>query len=331
MIHLKIKVALFSLLAVFTVSVFMISCEQENLEDTIGNIELNEEQMPIGERIINEYMEQKQEQLDVEVRQKGSQAYLDFLFEVSMGDYPDLTGEASNYIKSPEELNAVIDFIIKERAPLYENYPIDGDPSDREAEKIEEEDDSRNHLKGAGYDRNKAKDYAMKWAHDRNDNYPDFSGFGAGGDCTNFVSQAIQAGGIGMVGSGDGCKYEANNSEWYTHRGGGWNCWGAESDWEWSTPWAVPYPFRVYHRDKGNAEELGWTRSAATADALLDVGDVVQIQKDWGNGWITGHVMIVTEDIHEDLRVTYHSTDTKNKKLSEIPLGERRFQLVRFR
>jgi len=331
MIHLRIKLALFSFLAVFAVSVFMTSCEQENLEDTIGNIELNEQQMPIGERIINEYIGQKQQSLDVEVRQKGSQAYMDFLFKVSMGHYPDLTGKGSDYVKSPEELNAVIDFIMKERAPLYKNYPLDGDQNDKEVGEIKE-DHSRNHLKAGGYDRIKAKDYALHWAKRRNGNYPDFSGFGAGGDCTNFVSQAIEAGGIRTEGSGDGCKHEVNNAEWYVHRGGGgWDCWGAENDWEWSTPWAVPYPFRVYHRDKGNAQELGWTTSAATAAAHLDIGDVVQIQKDRGNGWVTGHAMIVTEVLHNDLRVTYHSVDTENQKLSDIILGGRRFQLVRFR
>lgn len=43
------------------------------------------------------------------------------------------------------------------------------------------------------YDRIKAVDYAKEWALKRNPNYYDFSGIG--GDCTNFISQCLVAGG----------------------------------------------------------------------------------------------------------------------------------------
>jgi len=42
------------------------------------------------------------------------------------------------------------------------------------------------------YDRNKAVQYAHKWAYGRNPAYFDFENFG--GDCTNFASQVIYAG-----------------------------------------------------------------------------------------------------------------------------------------
>lgn len=42
------------------------------------------------------------------------------------------------------------------------------------------------------YNRNKAVDYAHKWAFQRNPRYYNFDGIG--GDCTNFASQAIFAG-----------------------------------------------------------------------------------------------------------------------------------------
>lgn len=42
------------------------------------------------------------------------------------------------------------------------------------------------------YNRQKAVDYAHKWAHGRNPAYFDFENFG--GDCTNFASQVIYAG-----------------------------------------------------------------------------------------------------------------------------------------
>ena len=47
-----------------------------------------------------------------------------------------------------------------------------------------------------GYDREKAVAYAHKWAYGRNPAYGDFSEMG--GDCTNFVSQCLHAGGAPM-------------------------------------------------------------------------------------------------------------------------------------
>lgn len=46
------------------------------------------------------------------------------------------------------------------------------------------------------YDRNKAIAYAHQWAYKRNPAYYDFSRLG--GDCTNFISQCLHAGGARM-------------------------------------------------------------------------------------------------------------------------------------
>ena len=46
------------------------------------------------------------------------------------------------------------------------------------------------------YNRDKAVRYAHKWAFKRNRHYLDFSGIG--GDCTNFISQCLYAGGADM-------------------------------------------------------------------------------------------------------------------------------------
>lgn len=46
------------------------------------------------------------------------------------------------------------------------------------------------------YDRKRAVDYAHQWAFSRNPRYLDFSKLG--GDCTNFISQALHAGGASM-------------------------------------------------------------------------------------------------------------------------------------
>ncbi|MGI6004315.1 MAG: amidase domain-containing protein [Christensenellales bacterium] len=46
------------------------------------------------------------------------------------------------------------------------------------------------------YDRAKAVFYAHKWAYGRNPRYMNFTGLG--GDCTNFISQCLHAGGARM-------------------------------------------------------------------------------------------------------------------------------------
>ena len=45
------------------------------------------------------------------------------------------------------------------------------------------------------YQRERAVEYARRWALDRNPLFADFSGIG--GNCTNFVSQCVLAGSCG--------------------------------------------------------------------------------------------------------------------------------------
>lgn len=54
-------------------------------------------------------------------------------------------------------------------------------------------------MKNSNYNREKAREYALKWATSSNKEYYDF--INDGGDCTNFVSQVLRAGGVEFVGS----------------------------------------------------------------------------------------------------------------------------------
>lgn len=47
-----------------------------------------------------------------------------------------------------------------------------------------------------GYNREATIDYAEKYALDYNKSYKEFDSYGQGGDCTNFVSQCLKAGGL---------------------------------------------------------------------------------------------------------------------------------------
>lgn len=61
------------------------------------------------------------------------------------------------------------------------------------------------------YDRDKAIEYATKWAYSRNPAYYNFDP--VGGDCTNFISQCIYAGSGVMNYAKDGWYYRNGNDK----------------------------------------------------------------------------------------------------------------------
>lgn len=140
-----------------------------------------------------------------------------------------------------------------------------------------------------------------------------------------------------MVGSGDGCKHEETNVEWYVNANPSpplW-CLGDFRNWEWSTSWSVPWPFRDYIAHQNSyALELGWTLDPYVAEYYLKPGDVIQLQyKNGAGNWNSYHTMIVTSEDEYELNVTYHSNagglDEVDKPLSSIPTGDsQRYVLV---
>lgn len=327
----------FSCLLVVLSAFLVVGCEKEEITENANALAQEQEiTQDVGERIINAYINDNLDKLDAQVAKKGSKEYLDFLLGVDFGNYPDLTNNESTYISSEEEFEALFHFIFKEREHLYP-FPPDGDLGSKEIHQKDDKDDNGEIVIKSSFNYNRwdAKEYALDHVFIYNPIYPDFNTSSnpladGGGDCTNFVSQAVYAGGVPMQGSGDGCKHENTYQEWYMEDGGGAGCWGSLSDWEWSLPWSVTYPFRYYHNNVGNATALGWTRSPSTADYFLQMGDVVQLQRKVSGGWQTYHTMIVTLDLFKDLEISQHSINDI-KKLSEIPMpSTKRFQLIQF-
>ena len=69
------------------------------------------------------------------------------------------------------------------------------------------------------YDRQSAKNYAVRYALEPNNKYKFFKYInGNGGDCTNFVSQCLKAGGAPM-------DYNPTRPWWYNWRGQSSVCW----------------------------------------------------------------------------------------------------------
>jgi hypothetical protein len=185
------------------------------------------------------------------------------------------------------------------------------------------------------YNRTAAVDYALTWASNgsqkRNSAYPNFSN-----DCTNFVSQALKAGGYGFQGNHDGCTYESTQGEWYVYRNSSpsLTCWGSNRDWLWSTGWATAHDFMKYYGQySGRAVAYGYANNKEALSLLISrasIGDIVHIQVLSGGIWNTFHSMIVTQKVSgtyytADAKMTYHSgpsnLDVVNRSLRSIASG----------
>ncbi|MER5385994.1 amidase domain-containing protein [Streptomyces sp. NPDC006465] len=144
-----------------------------------------------------------------------------------------------------------------------------------------------------GYDYKAMAAYAAKYWKNYNPAYPDFNGEGAGGDCTNFVSQSLKA--------------------------GGWK--------------HVPGYTNDFHKWFGNADiqsdsfvgvnEFSWFALSSKRVTSLanvyqaDVGDVLQM--DFNKDGSKDHTMIVTYRSPQGVPyVSYHSTNTYNRSLASI-------------
>ncbi|MGW4207157.1 amidase domain-containing protein [Lentzea sp. NPDC004789] len=154
-------------------------------------------------------------------------------------------------------------------------------------------------VKAYAYDYQAMVDYARKWAHDRNPEYRPFSQ-----DCTNFVSQALYAGGW----------QQTNSPDWYHFRPTG------SSTFYFSRSWTVAHDWYYYAlRDSKRTTVLQYFQQLLLADVL---------QADWfddaeaphPDGYID-HTMIVTQRFSSDvndIKLSYHTNDQLDRALSEI-------------
>ena len=141
------------------------------------------------------------------------------------------------------------------------------------------------------YNRKKAYEYAKKWAYSRNPKYYDFNNIG--GDCTNFISQCLYAGGLEM-------NYKENFGWYYINGNNKAPAWtGVE----------FFYNFII----KNN--EIGPKGIECKLDEL-QIGDVIQLSFD---GMIFAHSLIVIQNgtNPENTLIATHTFDAFGKKVSE--------------
>jgi hypothetical protein len=148
-----------------------------------------------------------------------------------------------------------------------------------------------NRISAVNYAKAYALSYAPFWLSDKSTN-------GGGGDCTNFISQALFAGGWEMI---EGFRWDPN--VWYAEMLN-----FDRDDRSWT--WAGAEPFSRFLGRSGRAHRCDF-------DALIP-GDIVQ---EWRYGQII-HTMLVTEMTirpgKKSIFLTYHSNDTLNRPFDDI-------------
>ena len=152
------------------------------------------------------------------------------------------------------------------------------------------------------YNRRGAYNYAKRWAFDRNPKYYDFENIG--GDCTNFASQILHAGGCPM-----------NNKQWT-----GWYYYDVNNR---APAWTgVEYFFKFLM----NNEERGPIAKLSNINEV-EIGDIVQIN--FGEDDIFDHspviVRIEEPRIPENIFIATHTYDRFDYSLANYNYSEIRF------
>ena len=137
------------------------------------------------------------------------------------------------------------------------------------------------------YDRTAAVAYAEKWANARNPAYADFSNMG--GDCTNFISQCLVAGGMPMnISNPFGWYYQSHSRRSASFTG-------------------VQF---LYSFLTGNKRRGPFARECNVAEA--EPGDIIQLSFD---GTSFSHSLLVVQGGADPL-VSTHSYDCFGRRLS---------------
>lgn len=147
------------------------------------------------------------------------------------------------------------------------------------------------------YDREAAVAYSSQWVGKRNEEWDDFSG--SGGNCQNFVSQCLYAGGIPMDFQGD-------------------EQWMWRNDGTYSASWVGVDPF-YYYADANQGEGL-----AASADVSYyegEEGDLIRMgsPEDWNHVVIISYVVRDEQGNTIDYLINSNTSDVKNFPVGAYP------------
>ncbi|MFR7886327.1 MAG: RICIN domain-containing protein [Pseudoruminococcus massiliensis] len=172
-----------------------------------------------------------------------------------------------------------------------------------------------------GYSRELATNYATKNVYSSVPAYPNLRNMG--GDCANFVSQCMLAGGI---------HYQDN---WYIQKDDNknpspLNVNQLDASWRLAdpSPWISAKQFNLFWSKKYQTETVTGKFITEHPDIIFNAptykGDIIQIagKNFWGGVGAAKHTMIITnygfDNGPNTFELSYHSSNKKNKSLLEI-------------
>lgn len=266
------------------------------------------------EKIFQDYLDENEINIKI-----GTSEYLDYIYAQMLGK------EDEELIKHPKYdlITAYFaEYIVEVQNNMGDNTKSnisidDLDNKDKTISQIRQEsikedqkmESSKSNEKIAGYSPTKAKEYAHKWANSYNSAYNKYSR-----DCTNFVSQCLEAGGLSekkpsSIPSGT----METTSYWYSDKP------------KVSTPWIRVTDFHSYWAPKvPDANYAGDT----TVSNNGNIGDVVQIRH---AGTLTRwHTMIITKKDSKQVYLSGHTSNRKDHPISAIDDNANDWSLLDF-
>lgn len=267
--------------------------------DEMVNLQVMEHQkVEKGRKVFEELLRQE----DVKVPKYGTEEYWQRL-----AGYADPAGKLRR--QDPQKWELIdayaYDYYVRNILP-----PVG--PPEEEVKKQSQEKPAPIVIQSGTYNRSAAVNYAFYYVGYPNDdpfykNYnPAYHAFSA--DCTNFVSQCLKAGGIPMVDAW--WRPWWDKDDWYYYRHGT-DAYDSNNDDDWSWSWVKVATLHWHIRSR-----LG---ILVSSPSQLQLGDIVQLNLDDSDP-TNDHSMIVTYiDSAGNRYVTYHTTNTPARKLSDIP------------
>ncbi|MCF1506971.1 amidase domain-containing protein [Streptomyces glomeratus] len=223
-----------------------------------------------------------------EPKTTGFQAHHELTFKADRQGNWQLTG-----IRDTDDGYLAVNQVAKPAVAAPMTATDDGPPSAARSATTWPAPANPKNFSATGYDYKAMAAYAQKYWNHYNPDYPDFNGQGAGGDCTNFVSQSLKAGGWKHVPG-----YTSDFHKWFGNS-------------------------EIQSDSFVGVNEFSWfalssKRVTSLANVYqLDVGDVLQM--DFNKDGSKDHSMIVTYRSPQGVPyVTYHSTNTFNRSVASI-------------
>lgn len=219
---------------------------------------------------------------------------------MALENYDDILAYAAEYIyrstadmdNTIEEISQVLDLTLQDIK----------DDIDSENEETLLSSSAISTLAVSSYNRTNAVNYALKYATSYNSTYSNYTN--KGGDCTNFASQVLRAGG-----AKDGKTSYPTNYDWSSVR--------SNTGLKNSTAWINADTFRLYWQIKAKSVTKYTTRANVSKNAIK--GDILNYAvKKTGRSW---HNAIVTDKKGDVLYISQHTSDRKNNNWNNISLS----------